>query len=82
MISREIEIELWVLFIVMHTFSLAVLCNAFVHFFSRPACQSNLFQAWETFLQEIEADSQATIDVASSLSRQVSQRLALSTMYV
>lgn len=38
----------------------------------RPACQSNLFAAWETLLQEIEADSQATIDVASTLSRQVS----------
>uniref|UniRef100_A0A8W7PV55 Uncharacterized protein n=1 Tax=Anopheles coluzzii TaxID=1518534 RepID=A0A8W7PV55_ANOCL len=36
----------------------------------RPACQSNLFAAWETLLQEIEADSQATIDVASTLSRQ------------
>jgi SH3 and cysteine-rich domain-containing protein 2 len=37
----------------------------------RPACQSSLFYAWETFLQEIEADSQATTDVASALSRQV-----------
>jgi SH3 and cysteine-rich domain-containing protein 2 len=38
----------------------------------RPACQSSLFYAWEVFLQEIEADSQATTDVASALSRQVS----------
>nr|XP_029728856.1 uncharacterized protein LOC109418473 isoform X4 [Aedes albopictus] len=47
----------------------------------RPACQSNLFQAWETFLQEIEADSQATIDVASSLSRQVSRPLLERSFY-
>ncbi|XP_055380139.1 uncharacterized protein LOC129611176 [Condylostylus longicornis] len=39
----------------------------------RPICQSSLFQAWETFLQEIEADSQASSDVASTLSRQVSR---------
>lgn len=39
----------------------------------RPACHSSLFQAWETFLQEIEADSQASSDVASTLSRQVSR---------
>ena len=37
----------------------------------RPASQSSLFHAWETFLQEIEADSQSTSDVASALSRQV-----------
>lgn len=37
----------------------------------RAACHSSLFQAWETFLQEIEADSQSTSDVASALSRQV-----------
>lgn len=47
----------------------------------RPACQSNLFHAWETFLQEIEADSQATIDVASSLSRQVSRPLLERSFY-
>lgn len=39
----------------------------------RPACHSTLFYAWETFLQEIEADSQASSDVASALSRQVSR---------
>lgn len=37
----------------------------------RPVCHSTLFQAWETFLQETEADSQTAIDIASSLSRQV-----------
>lgn len=37
----------------------------------RPACHSTLFQAWETFLQEIEADSVSASDVASALSRQV-----------
>ncbi|XP_058459240.1 uncharacterized protein LOC131435409 isoform X2 [Malaya genurostris] len=47
----------------------------------RPACQSNLFHAWETFLQEIEADSQATIDVASSLSRQVARPLLERSFY-
>lgn len=30
-----------------------------------------IFQAWETFLQEAESDSQACNDVASVLSRQV-----------
>lgn len=40
----------------------------------RPACHSTLFQAWETFLQEIEADSAASGDVASALSRQVNWR--------
>lgn len=39
----------------------------------RPACHSTLFQAWETFLQEIEADSAASADVATSLSRQVNK---------
>lgn len=47
----------------------------------RPACQSNLFHAWETFLQEIEADSQATIDVASSLSKQVARPLLERSFY-
>lgn len=37
----------------------------------RPTCQSGLFHAWETFLQEIEADSQSSSDVANALSRQV-----------
>lgn len=37
----------------------------------RPACQSSLFYAWEVFLQEIEADSRSSSDVANSLSRQV-----------
>lgn len=44
--------------------------NFFFYLF-RAACHSSLFQAWETFLQEIEADSQSTSDVASALSRQV-----------
>jgi len=37
----------------------------------RPACHLAIFQAWETFLQEAETDSQACNDVASVLSRQV-----------
>ncbi|XP_055687710.1 uncharacterized protein LOC129792563 isoform X4 [Lutzomyia longipalpis] len=41
----------------------------------RPACHSTLFHAWETFLQEIEADSQSSSDVASALSRQVARPL-------
>ncbi|XP_052860404.1 uncharacterized protein LOC128267575 isoform X2 [Anopheles cruzii] len=47
----------------------------------RPACQSNLFAAWESLLQEIEADSQATIDVASTLSRQVARPLLERSFY-
>uniref|UniRef100_A0AAG5D3N8 Phorbol-ester/DAG-type domain-containing protein n=2 Tax=Anopheles atroparvus TaxID=41427 RepID=A0AAG5D3N8_ANOAO len=47
----------------------------------RPACQSNLFAAWETLLQEIEADSQATIDVAGTLSRQVARPLLERSFY-
>ncbi|KAM8712848.1 hypothetical protein ACLKA7_013219 [Drosophila subpalustris] len=39
----------------------------------RPACHLAIFQAWETFLQEAETDSQACNDVASVLSRQVSR---------
>ncbi|XP_037956778.1 uncharacterized protein LOC119686298 [Teleopsis dalmanni] len=39
----------------------------------RPACHLAIFQAWETFLQEVENDSQASNDVASVLSRQVSR---------
>ncbi|KAI9582405.1 hypothetical protein GQX74_009793 [Glossina fuscipes] len=35
-----------------------------------PACHLSIFQAWETFLQEVETDSQASNDVASVLSRQ------------
>ncbi|XP_059620492.1 uncharacterized protein LOC132264349 isoform X1 [Phlebotomus argentipes] len=41
----------------------------------RPACHSTLFHAWETLLQEIEADSQSTSDVANALSRQVARPL-------
>ncbi|CAO1427466.1 unnamed protein product [Diamesa serratosioi] len=41
----------------------------------RPACQSSLFHAWETFLQEIEADSQSTSELSNSLSRQVARPL-------
>ena len=44
----------------------------------RPACQSTLFHAWETLLQETEADSQSTSEVASSLSRQVSRKFNFS----
>ncbi|XP_018795905.1 PREDICTED: uncharacterized protein LOC108973251 isoform X2 [Bactrocera latifrons] len=39
----------------------------------RPACHQAIFQAWETFLQEVESDSQASNDVANVLSRQVSR---------
>uniref|UniRef100_A0A1A9UW85 Uncharacterized protein n=1 Tax=Glossina austeni TaxID=7395 RepID=A0A1A9UW85_GLOAU len=39
----------------------------------KPACHLSIFQAWETFLQEVETDSQASNDVASALSRQVSR---------
>lgn len=41
----------------------------------RPACHSSLFQAWESFMQEIETDSQACSDVATALSKQVSVHL-------
>lgn len=37
----------------------------------RPSCPSSLFQTWETFMQEIEADSITATDVAKTLSRQV-----------
>lgn len=37
----------------------------------RPTCPSTLFQAWETFLQEIEADSVTANDIAKTMSRQV-----------
>lgn len=47
-----------------------LLFAAYVH---RPACHLAIFQAWETFLQEAETDSQACNDVASVLSRQVRQ---------
>lgn len=47
----------------------------------RPACQSNLFFAWETFLQEIEADSKATIDVACVLSKQIARPLLERSFY-
>ncbi|TMW46131.1 hypothetical protein DOY81_008790, partial [Sarcophaga bullata] len=36
----------------------------------RPACHLSIFQAWETFLQEVETDSQASNDVANVLYRQ------------
>ncbi|XP_037047870.1 uncharacterized protein LOC119082453, partial [Bradysia coprophila] len=47
----------------------------------RPACHSSLFQAWETFLQEIEADSVSSSDVASTLSRQVSRPMLERTFH-
>lgn len=37
----------------------------------RPTCHLTLFQAWETFLQEVEADSASASDVANALSKQV-----------
>lgn len=40
-------------------------------FLQRPPCQSTLFHAWETFLQEVEADSQSTSEQANLLSKQV-----------
>lgn len=40
----------------------------------RPSCPSTLFQTWETFLQEIEADSVTANDIAKTLSRQVRNR--------
>ncbi|XP_054736674.1 uncharacterized protein LOC129243579 [Anastrepha obliqua] len=39
----------------------------------RPDCHMAIFQTWETFLQEVESDSQASNDVANVLSRQVSR---------
>lgn len=39
----------------------------------RPPCQSSLFHAWETFLQEVEADSQSTSELSNLLSKQVSR---------
>uniref|UniRef100_A0A336MTD3 CSON004880 protein n=1 Tax=Culicoides sonorensis TaxID=179676 RepID=A0A336MTD3_CULSO len=41
----------------------------------RPACQSSLFYSWEVFLQEVEADSQASSEISNTLSRQVSRPL-------
>lgn len=43
----------------------------FNYIFHRPSCPSTLFQTWETFLQEIEADSVTANDIAKTLSRQV-----------
>lgn len=47
-----------------------ILCIIF-----RPSCPSTLFQTWETFLQEIEADSVTATDIAKTLSRQVSNHI-------
>lgn len=41
----------------------------------RPPCQSTMFHAWETFLQEVEADSQSTGELSNLLSKQVSRPL-------
>ncbi|KAF4516767.1 hypothetical protein B566_EDAN004606 [Ephemera danica] len=41
----------------------------------RPACTSSVFAAWEALLAEVEVDSQAHADVASTLGRQVSRPL-------
>lgn len=37
----------------------------------KPASNSSLFHSWETFLQEVEIDSQAHSEIASVLERQV-----------
>ncbi|KAK7605118.1 hypothetical protein V9T40_006976 [Parthenolecanium corni] len=41
----------------------------------RPNCQSSLFYAWETLLQEVEVDSQSQGDIANVFTRQVSRPL-------
>ncbi|XP_055320019.1 uncharacterized protein LOC129577281 isoform X2 [Sitodiplosis mosellana] len=47
----------------------------------RPSCPSTLFQAWETFLQEIEADSVTANDIAKTLCRQVSEPILAKTFH-
>lgn len=47
------------------------LSNSFFFFNFRPFCPSTLFQTWETFLQEIEADSVTANNISQTLSRQV-----------
>ncbi|KAK6640081.1 hypothetical protein RUM43_008358 [Polyplax serrata] len=41
----------------------------------KPASNSSLFHSWETFLQEVEIDSQAHSEIASVLERQISRPL-------
>lgn len=45
------------------------------YFHFRPACPSSLFHVWETFLQEVEIDSQALGDISAILGRQISRPL-------
>ncbi|XP_031637064.1 uncharacterized protein LOC116349649 isoform X3 [Contarinia nasturtii] len=47
----------------------------------RPSCPSTLFQTWETFLQEIEADSVTANDISKTLSRQVSEPILAKTFH-
>ncbi|XP_069188579.1 uncharacterized protein Stacl isoform X5 [Procambarus clarkii] len=47
----------------------------------RPPCPNQMFQAWETLLQEVEVDSQIHSDVAGTLNRQVSRPLIEKTFY-
>ncbi|KAG8231652.1 hypothetical protein J437_LFUL013147 [Ladona fulva] len=47
----------------------------------RPACQSSVFNAWETLLAEVEVDSQAHSDIASVLGRQVARPLLERTFH-
>lgn len=50
-------------------------CSVFFVFLHRPNCQSSLFYAWETLLQEVEVDSQSQGDIANVFTRQVSRPL-------
>lgn len=47
----------------------------------RAACPSSLFHTWETFLQEVEIDSQALGDLGSLLGRQISRPLLEKSFY-
>ncbi|RXG70860.1 hypothetical protein Avbf_07353 [Armadillidium vulgare] len=47
----------------------------------RPPCASQVFQAWETLLQEVEVDSQLHSDVAGTFVRQVSRPLIEKTFH-
>ncbi|KAB7498277.1 hypothetical protein Anas_05342, partial [Armadillidium nasatum] len=46
-----------------------------------PPCASQVFQAWETLLQEVEVDSQLHSDVAGTFVRQVSRPLIEKTFH-
>lgn len=82
---------IWFLFLFVLSFSFSITISfslSFLFSFSvslnvdRPACHLAIFQAWETFLQETETDSQACNDVASVLSRQVREHLYTVWLYV